>query len=76
MIVCASYGEGLYAEIGDKLEKVSRKNKAWSTRKLETGRETFIVQSAHNPTTDEIREEMSQMIDGLGLALKHVTGGA
>ena len=34
------------------------------------------MQSTHNPATEEIREEMAQMITELGLVLKHVTGGA
>ena len=34
------------------------------------------MQSPHNPATDEIREEMAQMITELRLVLKHVTGGA
>ena len=34
------------------------------------------MQSTHNPSTDEIREEMAQMRTELGLVLKHVTGGA
>ena len=34
------------------------------------------MQSTHNPATDEIREEMAQMITDLGLVLKHVTWGA
>ena len=34
------------------------------------------MQSSHNPTTDEIREEMAQMRTELGLVLKHVTRGA
>ena len=42
----------------------------------DTGRNTFAGQSTHNPATDEIREEMSQMRTELGLVLKHVTGGA
>ena len=39
-------------------------------------RNTFAVKSTHNPTTDEIREEMAQIRTELGLVLKHITGGA
>ena len=34
------------------------------------------MQSAHNLATDEIRDDMAQMRDELGLVLKHVTRGA
>ena len=52
-ITGGSYEECPYAEVAEKLEKISRNNKAWSTSKSDTRRNTFAVQSAHNPTTDE-----------------------
>ena len=69
-----SYGECPYAEIAEKLDKIFLNNKAWSTRKSDSGRNTFAVQSTHNPATDEIREEIAQMRTELRLVLKHITG--
>ena len=56
-----SYRECPYAEIAEKLENISWNNKAWSTRKSGTERNTFTVQSTHNPATHEIQEETAQM---------------
>ena len=75
-IACGSYGECTYAEIAQKLENISRNNKAWSYRKSDTRRNTFVEQATQNDSTYEIRERMTQMNTELGSLLKHVTRGA
>ncbi|TMW98728.1 hypothetical protein EJD97_003563, partial [Solanum chilense] len=41
-----SYGECTYAEIVEKMEKISHNNKAWRIRKSNIGRDTFAAQMA------------------------------
>ena len=73
-IVSGSYGKCLYAEIAKKLEKISRNNKNWSTRKSDTMRNTFAVESEQNSVGNDLREEMDQMRTDLCLVFKHVVG--
>ena len=75
-IVGGSYGECIYVEIAEKLEKISRNNKAWSIRKSDTRRNTFTVRATYNFAADEIREEMTQMRIEIRLILKHLNEGA
>ena len=58
-IVGRSYGECIYAEIAEKLEKMSHNNKSQSTRNSEMGRNTITVHATNNSTIDGIREEMA-----------------
>lgn len=53
--------ECTYAEIVEKLEKISHNNSAWNTRKLDTGRNTTAVKATNNPTSDEMLEELAHM---------------
>ena len=75
-IVGGSYCDCTYVEIAKKLEKISRNNKAWITKKSEIGRNTFTIQVTNNSAADEIRGEIEQIRTELRLVLKHVTWGA
>ena len=72
-IAGGSYGECTYAEIVEKLEKISHNNKSRSTIMWDTKRNTFAVQATNNLTADETREELAQMRNEVGLILKHVS---
>ena len=75
-IAGGSFGECTYGEIAEKLEKISCNDNAWSTRKSDTGRNTYSVQATNNPITHEIHEDLEEMTTELGLVLKHVSGCA
>lgn len=61
-----SYEECTCAEIAEKLENIYPNNIAWSTWKLDTGRNTNLVLATYNSTIDEILEEMVQIRTELG----------
>ena len=60
-IAGCSYSECMYAEIAKKLEKISHDDKDYRMKKLDSGRNTFVVQATHNSASDEIHEKMAQM---------------
>ncbi|TMW81392.1 hypothetical protein EJD97_009900, partial [Solanum chilense] len=59
-IAGGSYGECPYAEIAEKLEKISRNNKAWSTRESNTERNTFAV---HMSRVEDTLHKMMRRLD-------------
>ena len=66
-IAGGSYRECTYGDITEKLEKISQNNKAWSTKKSDTGRNTSAMQASHNLVAYEIHKEMTQMRTEIGL---------
>ena len=76
IIVGYYYGECTYTKTVEKWVKISHKNKDWSTRKSDTGRNTLAVETTNKSIVDEIHKVMWQIRIGLGFVLKHVTGGA
>lgn len=53
-----------YADIEEKLKKISLHNKAWSSTKSNNGRNTIVIQDTNNLTTDEMHEELAHMRTG------------
>lgn len=74
MIGGVSYESCTYAEIAKKLEKITHNNKSWSTRRSDTGKNTFVVHAINNQPIDKIREETAQIKTKQGLVLKYVRG--
>ena len=58
-IVGASCGDFTFEKIAEKLKKISRNNKAWSTIKSDTDRNRFAIQAISNQSEDYMREEMA-----------------
>lgn len=57
------------------LEKISWNNKAWSTKRSDNGRNTFVVKATNNQPTDEIWKKVDQIRNELGLVLENVSCG-
>ncbi|TMW85596.1 hypothetical protein EJD97_022873, partial [Solanum chilense] len=66
-----SYGECPYAEIAVKLEKISWNNKAWSTRKSDTWRNTFAM---HMARVEDMLHKMMRRFDPSDEHIKELRG--
>lgn len=72
-IAGGSYGIWTWAQINEKMQKLSHNNKAWSTRMLYSTRNIFAVQDTNISTTDNIHEKMVLITTELGFVFKHVS---
>uniref|UniRef100_M1DIJ0 Integrase core domain containing protein n=1 Tax=Solanum tuberosum TaxID=4113 RepID=M1DIJ0_SOLTU len=58
-------------EIVGKLEKISKNDKAWSTKTLATTKSMFSIQATPNYSNNDISEEMTTLRTEVSLVLKH-----
>lgn len=62
-IIGESYGANKFKDIIEKHYNISQNNNAWSTRNVNTTRNTFALQVVLNWSNDDIHEEMTQFMN-------------